>query len=484
MALNGARIKTAPPSKVTRIDEMHDWTPASWRARPVRQQPHYRDQRALCEVENTLAGFPPLVFAGEVRALKKQLAAAAAGDAFLLQGGDCAESFDHGTADGIRDLLRMFLQMAAILTFSTAKPIVKVGRVAGQFAKPRSSDTERRGDAELPAYRGDIVNGVEFSAVAREPDPARQEMAYRQAAATLNLLRAFTHGGYADLENIHRWNLEFIASSPAAADFASLADRVGDALAFMRACGITPETSPAMRTTDFYTSHEALLLGFEEALTRRDSLSGDWYATSAHMLWIGDRTRQPDHAHVEFCRGVRNPIGIKCGPSMHCDELMELLDIIDPEGEPGRVTLIARMGAGEILKRLPSLVRRIKSEGRPVLWSCDPMHGNTVTSGDYKTRSFDRIVQELDGFFEVHQAEGTCPGGVHLEMTGSNVTECLGGSKPVTAASLSDMYETKCNPRLNADQSLELAFMLAGKLGGLDTANGPAVRRSGLSMTA
>jgi 3-deoxy-7-phosphoheptulonate synthase len=437
------------------------WTPDSWRSKPIEQVPVYPDLDALGAVEGRIASYPPLVFAGEARKLKKSLAKVAAGESFLLQGGDCAESFAEHQADNIRDFFRVFLQMAVVLTFAGSMPVVKIGRIAGQFAKPRSSPMERLGDVELPSYRGDIINGIEFEPASRTPDPNRLEMAYRQSAATLNLLRAFAQGGYANLENIHRWTLGFVKDSPQAHRFEALSQRVSEALDFMRACGIDPESHPEMRTTDFYTSHEALLLGFEQAMTRVDSTSGDWYATSGHMIWIGDRTRQHDHAHVEFCRGIRNPIGLKCGPTLKPDDLIRLIDLLNPEDEPGRLTLIARFGSDKVEEHLPALVRAVKREGRNVVWSCDPMHGNTITLNRYKTRPFERVLREVEGFFDVHRAEGTHPGGIHIEMTGKNVTECTGGARAISAEDLSDRYHTHCDPRLNADQSLELAFLVA-----------------------
>jgi 3-deoxy-7-phosphoheptulonate synthase len=418
----------------------------------------------LKAVEAQLASFPPLVFAGEARKLKKQLASVAAGDAFLLQGGDCAESFAEHGADNIRDFFRVFLQMSVVLTFAGSQPVVKVGRVAGQFAKPRSSDNETKGEITLPSYRGDIINGIEFDTKARVPDPRRQVMAYRQSAATLNLLRAFAQGGYASLENVHRWMLGFVSDSPQGEKYESLARRITETMDFMKAVGITSETNHALRETDFYTSHEALLLGYEEALTRVDSTSGDWYATSGHMIWIGDRTRQPDHAHLEYCRGIKNPLGLKCGPSLTPDGLLELIDQLNPENEPGRLTLIARFGADKVGDHLPKLVRAVKKEGRSVVWSCDPMHGNTITAAGYKTRPFDRILKEVQSFFDVHRAEGTHPGGIHVEMTGKNVTECTGGARAITAEELQDRYHTHCDPRLNADQAIELAFLVSDLL--------------------
>lgn len=441
------------------------WTPQSWRSRPIQQSPVYPDEKALNDVEATLATFPPLVFAGEARKLKRQLAKVAAGEAFLLQGGDCAESFAEHGADNIRDFFRVFLQMAVVLTFAGSSPVVKVGRIAGQFAKPRSAPTEKVGEIELPVYRGDIVNGTEFTADARIPDPRRQLEAYRQSAATLNLLRAFATGGYANLAHVHQWMLGFVKDSPQSSKYQALAERITETLDFMRACGIDPELHPEMRITDFYTSHEALLLGYEQAMTRIDSTSGDPYATSGHFVWIGDRTRQLDHAHVEFFRGVKNPIGLKCGPSLKSDELIRLIDILNPENEPGRLTLIARFGHDKVEQHLPELIRAVKREGRSVVWSCDPMHGNTVkATNGYKTRPFDQITGEIKSFFAVHQAEGTYAGGLHLEMTGKNVTECTGGARAVSEADLADRYHTHCDPRLNAEQAIEVAFMVADLL--------------------
>jgi 3-deoxy-7-phosphoheptulonate synthase len=438
------------------------WTPDSWRGKPIQQVPAYEDADLLASVESQLAGFPPLVFAGEARKLKQNLAAVARGEAFLLQGGDCAESFAEHSADNIRDFFRVFLQMAVVLTFAGSCPVVKVGRIAGQFAKPRSSDIEKVGDVALPSYRGDIVNDIAFTPEGRKPDPARQLDAYRQSAATLNLLRAFATGGFANLENAHRWMLGFVKDSPQSARYADVAERITEAIAFMKAIGIEADRHPEVKNTDFYTSHEALLLGYEQALTRVDSTSGDYYATSGHMIWIGDRTRQPDHAHVEYARGVKNPIGLKCGPSLKPDELLELVDLLNPANEPGRLTLICRFGADRVFDHLPALVRAVKREGRSVVWSCDPMHGNTIKAGSgYKTRPFDSIMQEVRNFFAVHQAEGTHAGGIHLEMTGKNVTECTGGARALTDADLSDRYHTYCDPRLNAEQALEIAFLTA-----------------------
>ncbi|NWG46561.1 MAG: 3-deoxy-7-phosphoheptulonate synthase class II [Alphaproteobacteria bacterium] len=438
------------------------WSPSSWRSCPISQVPDYPDAGVLSGVESTLASYPPLVFAGEARNLRKQLAAVCEGKAFLLQGGDCAESFAEFSADNIRDTFRVLLQMAAVLTYAGGMPVVKVGRIAGQFAKPRSAPTEEIGGRALPSYRGDIINGIEFEDGARVPTPERMLRAYGQSAATLNLLRAFAQGGYADLHNVHRWTLGFISDSPEGERYKALADRITDAIAFMEACGVTPATAPQLRQVDFYTSHEALLLAYEQALTRVDSTTGDWYDTSAHMIWIGDRTRDPDGAHIEFCRGVKNPIGLKCGPSLSADGLLRLIDRLNPDNIPGRLTLICRFGAGKVGDHLPGLIRTVEREGRKVVWSCDPMHGNTVKAGNgYKTRPVDRILREVREFFEVHKAEGTHAGGVHFELTGQNVTECLGGAQAITEGDLSSRYHTHCDPRLNASQALELAFQVA-----------------------
>ena len=440
------------------------WTPDSWRTKPIEQAPVYPDLAALGDVERQLAGFPPLVFAGEARKLKRALATVAAGESFLLQGGDCAESFAEHSADNIRDFFRVFLQMAVVLTFAGASPVVKVGRIAGQFAKPRTNPTEKINGVELPIYRGDIINDTEPTLKARTPDPVRQLEAYRQSAATLNLLRAFAYGGYANLDNAHRWMLGFVKDSPQSGRYQELADRITQTLDFMRAIGLDPEEHEQLSRTDFYTSHEALLLGFEQAMTRVDSTTGDHYATSGHMLWIGDRTRQFDHAHIEYCRGVRNPIGLKCGPSLKPDDLLRLIDILNPTNEPGRLTLITRFGADKVGDMLPALVRPVQREGKIVVWSCDPMHGNTISANGYKTRPFDRIMSEIRGFFDVHRAEGTHAGGVHLEMTGKNVTECTGGARAITVGELSDRYHTYCDPRLNAEQAIEVAFLIAEHL--------------------
>jgi len=444
---------------------MDIWTPQSWRNKPIVQQPNYKDLAQVTAVEQQLAKMPPLVFAGEIRELHRQLAQVAEGKAFLLQGGDCAETFAEFNANKIRDTFQVLLQMAVVMSFAGASPVVKIGRMAGQFAKPRSSDLETKGDTAYPSYRGDIINGNDFTASAREPDPERMLKAYHQSSSTLNLLRAFAQGGFADLHQVHRWNLGFVEKSPQGERYQNLSNQIDQAVAFMEACGIDSTTTPQIRSTTLYTSHEALLLGYEEALTRKDSLTDQWYNCSAHMIWIGDRTRQPDHAHVEFLRGVKNPIGIKVGPSTSTEDLIQLLDTLNPENLPGRITLIARMGAEKILEKLPPLVQAVKREGRSVVWSSDPMHGNTITaSSGYKTRSVDAILTEIKGFFQVHSAEGTHAGGVHLEMTGHNVTECIGGAYQITEEGLAHRYDTFCDPRLNGEQALELAFLIADTL--------------------
>ena len=441
------------------------WTPDSWKRHEARHLPVYEDAAGLARAEATITNFPPLVFAGEARALKDQLAEVTAGRAFLLQGGDCAESFAEFHPNNIRDTFRVLLQMAVVLTFASKLPVVKVGRMAGQFAKPRSSTTETQGEVTLPSYFGDNVNGIEFTAEARRNDPVRMLRAYSQSAATLNLLRAFATGGYANLRQVHGWTLEFMGRSPWAERFKDVADRIGEALDFMEACGVDPETVPQLKSTEFYTSHEALLLPYEQALTRQDSLTGQWYDTSAHMLWIGERTRFEGSAHVEFLRGVGNPIGMKCGPSLEPDALLGLLDTLNPGREPGRITLISRFGHDKVEAGLPRLVRAVQREGHPVVWSCDPMHGNVIKAeSGFKTRPFDRILSEVKGFFAVHRAEGTHAGGIHVEMTGQDVTECTGGAVAITDAGLADRYHTHCDPRLNGPQSLELAFLLAEML--------------------
>ncbi|HUO21611.1 MAG TPA: 3-deoxy-7-phosphoheptulonate synthase class II [Caulobacteraceae bacterium] len=442
------------------------WTPASWRSKPAKHIPSdYPDADALARVEAELRGMPPLVFAGEARRLKALLGDVAAGKAFLLQGGDCAESFKEFAADNIRDTFRLILQMAVVLTFAGGKPVVKLGRMAGQFAKPRSSPVEVQGEVSLPSYRGDNINGMEFDASVRTPDPQRLLRAYHQSASTLNLLRAFANGGYADLNNIHRWTLGFVDDSPQGARYQALTDKISETLAFMQAIGVNPNTYPGMHQVEFFTSHEALLLGYEQALTRVDSTSGDWYDCSAHLLWIGERTRQLDHAHVEFMRGIKNPIGLKVGPTLEPDELLGLIDALNPDNEPGRLTLYGRFGADKIDARLPRLLNATRKEGRAVVWAIDPMHGNTLTaSNGYKTRPFDRVLSEVKSFVEIARAEGVHPGGVHLEMTGADVTECLGGARALTETDLADRYHTHCDPRLNAEQALELAFLVAERL--------------------
>ncbi len=444
---------------------MTAWSPSTWRKKSAKQMPAYPDESALGGVESFLSTMPPLVFAGEARRLKASLADVAAGKAFLLQGGDCAESFAEFNAPKIRDSFRVILQMAIVMMFAGSIPVVKVGRMAGQFAKPRSDDNETRDGVTFPAYRGDIVNGFEFTQSMRVPDPQRMILAYNQSAATLNLLRAFAQGGYADIHRVNKWSLDFVKDSPLKARYDDLAQQIDRALAFMAACGITGESVPMIRETAFYTSHEALLLPYEEALTRIDSTTGDYYACSAHMLWIGARTSQLDGAQVEYIRGVKNPIGLKCASDMDADTLIGLIDLMNPENEPGRLTLISRMGHDQVERKLPTLVRAVQREGRNVVWSCDPMHGNTIKSGaGYKTRKFDHILGEVRGFFNVHHAEGTHPGGIHLELTGQNVTECTGGVQEITDDHLSDCYHTHCDPRLNASQALEMAFLLAEEM--------------------
>ena len=441
------------------------WAPDSWKRAEARQLPTYPDTQALDATTAQLASYPPLVFAGEARNLTAELAQAAEGKAFLLQGGDCAESFAEFPPNYIRDTFRVILQRAVVLTFASKLPTVKLGRMAGQFAKPRSADTEVIDGVELPSYRGDNINDIAFTAEGRVPDPQRMIRAYSQAAATLNLLRAFATGGYANLHQVHRWTHDFMGRSPWAKKYADVADRIGEALDFMAACGIDADSVPQLKATSFYTSHEALLLPYEQALTRQDSLTGDWYDTSAHFLWIGDRTRFDGSAHVEFLRGIGNPIGIKCGPTLEPDALLRMLDTLNPNRVAGRMTLITRYGHDKIEAGLPKLIRAVQREGHPVVWSCDPMHGNTIkaTTG-YKTRPFDRILAEVRGFFAVHRAEGSHAGGIHAEMTGQNVTECTGGAIAVTEQALADRYHTHCDPRLNAGQSLELAFLLAEML--------------------
>ena len=449
---------------------MTEWHKTEWRKLPRVQMPDYTDQESLRNVEQKLGSYPPLVFAGEARQLKAKLAAASQGEAFLLQGGDCAESFEQFGPDGIRDTFKVMLQMAMVLTYGAKVPVIKLGRMAGQFAKPRSAPTEVVNGVELPSYRGDIINELAFTEKARFPDPLKMLQAYTQSAATLNLLRAFSTGGYADMKQVHRWTLGF-TESDRATQYRKMATRISDALDFMAATGLASEDNHEMRTVDFYVSHEALLLEYEEALTRIDTTSGKWLAGSGHFIWIGDRTRQPDGAHVEFCSGVQNPIGLKCGPTMTADDLKKLIAKLNPENEAGRLTLIARFGAGTVGHHLPRLVKAVKEEGSNVLWCCDAMHGNTVKSSTgYKTRPFDSVLREVREFFGIHKAEGTIPGGVHFEMTGQDVTECTGGIWAVSDENLSDRYHTACDPRLNASQSLELAFLVSEEL--VNTRNG------------
>ena len=442
-----------------------DWSKDSWRSKPILQVPEYDDLDQLKKVESRLTSYPPLVFAGEARRLKENLAKVSRGEAFLLQGGDCAESFAEHNPDNIRDTFRVILQMAIVLTFGAGCPVIKVGRIAGQFAKPRSAPLEKQGEIELPSYRGDIINNIEFVEDLRIPDPERQIMAYRQSASTLNLLRAFAQGGYANLDHVHKWNMGFVKESKQGEQYEQVANRISETLGFMDAVGINSDTTPELRSVDFYTSHESLLLGYEECLTRVDSTSGDWYDTSAHMLWIGDRTRQPDGAHIEFVRGIKNPIGMKCGPSLDPDELLKLIDIINPSNEEGRLTLITRYGANNLDDHLPKLIKAVEKEGKKVVWSCDPMHGNTIkASNGYKTRPLDSILTEVKQFIDIHESEGTYAGGVHIEMTGQNVTECLGGTQQISEEDLTDRYHTHCDPRLNANQALDLAFLISERL--------------------
>ena len=448
--------------------DMTKWTPSSWRSKQHKHIPtDYPDEKHLEQVETTLKGYPPLVFAGEARKLKAKLARVASGEAFLLQGGDCAESFKEFHPDNLRDMFRVMMQMAVVLTYGAGQPVVKVGRIAGQFGKPRSSPVEERDGITLPSYRGDNINGMDFTPESRTPDPERLLKAYGQSASTLNLLRAFSTGGYANLRNIHKWTLGFVDGSEQTKKYKALCEKISDAMDFMAACGVTPESTPQMAATDYYTSHEALLLGYEEAMTRIDSTTGRWYDTSAHLLWIGNRTRQLDHAHVEFMRGIENPIAMKVGAGLEGDELMKILDVLNPENEPGRITLIARYGHDKVAAHLPALARAVKAAGRSVVWSCDPMHGNTIkTESGYKTRPVDNILSEVKSFMRILHSEGCWPGGVHFEMTGQNVTECLGGTAQIIREKdLSSRYHTHCDPRLNANQALELAFMIAEELG-------------------
>jgi len=459
LAIKAVEKNSVPPSS--------NWTPDSWRSKPAKQLPVYDNEDELKIVENTLKNYPPLVFAGEARRLKKALAKVGAGEAILLQGGDCAESFAEFHPRNIRDTFRVILQMAIIMSFSASVPVVKVGRLAGQFAKPRSDGNETKDGVTLPSYKGDIINGSEFTPESRRPNPQRIIQAYNQSAATLNLVRAFAHGGYADLHRVNKWMLDFVKGHPMSDRYRDLSERIDQALAFMAAAGITGESSQQIREVEFYTSHEALLLPYEEALTRVDSTTGEYYDVSAHMLWIGDRTRQPDGAHVEFLRGVKNPIAFKCGPSLPVDDMLKLLDILNPENEPGRLTLISRMGHDKVAEHLPGLIRAVKKSGHNVTWSCDPMHGNTRTaSSGYKTREFGNIMSEVKQFFDIHYAESSYPGGVHFELTGQDVTECVGGAYKITDENLSERYHTHCDPRLNASQALELAFLIADELRG------------------
>ena len=448
---------------------MSDWTKSSWRNKPRIQMPDYTDAAALSAVEAQLSQYPLLVFAGEARRLKSHLAAASRGEAFLLQGGDCAEAFDQFNSDSIRDTFKVMLQMAMVLTYGAKVPVIKVGRMAGQFAKPRSANTETIDGIELPSYRGDIINGLDFTPEARIPDPQRMLQAYTQSAATLNLLRAFSTGGFADMKRVHSWTLGF-ADAQDIQKYSEIANRIQDTIDFMSAAGINSDTTHEFSSVEFYTSHESLLLEYEEALTRVDSTSGKWLAGSSHMIWIGDRTRQPDGAHVEFASGVQNPIGLKCGPTTTPEDLKVLMAKLNPENEEGRLTLIARFGAGTVGDHLPRLIKAVQEEGANVLWTCDAMHGNTIKSSTgYKTRPFESVLREVREFFGVHQAEGTVPGGVHFEMTGQDVTECTGGVRAVSDEDLSDRYHTACDPRLNASQSLELAFLVAEELSALRT---------------
>jgi len=438
------------------------WTPTSWQGFPAAQQPEWPDNGALDGALKQISSYPPLVFAGEARSLLASLGQVAAGNAFLLQAGDCAESFEEFSANNIREKLRVILQMAVVLTYSMGVPVVKVGRMAGQFAKPRSSNTEKIGNLEIPSFRGHIVNGEAPTEAARIPDPQRLVQAYHQSASTLNLLRAFTKGGFADLNRVHAWTQEFVGSSPEGQRYQDLANDIERALHFMRACGIDTENYPALHEVDVYTSHEALILGYEEALTRQDSLTGQWYDCSAHMLWIGERTRQLDGAHVEFLRGVGNPIGCKVGPTTTPEWVLDACEQLNPARIPGRLTLISRMGADKVEDALRPLLRAVRDAGHPVVWACDPMHGNTTTAPDgRKTRHFESIVSEIAGFVRAHKAEGTWPGGIHVELTGDDVTECTGGTDDLTHADLADRYQTICDPRLNGRQSLDLAFRVA-----------------------
>ncbi|OKY76144.1 MAG: 3-deoxy-7-phosphoheptulonate synthase [Desulfobulbaceae bacterium DB1] len=440
---------------------MAEWTKSSWQNFTALQQPKWPDRQAYQEAIDTISKLPPLVFAGEIRELKKQLADAVEGKAFLLQGGDCAEDFNKCTAPGIRETLKVILQMAVILSYAGGKPVIKVGRMAGQYAKPRSADTEMVNGKEIASYRGDMVNSPDPDEAARRPDPQRMVKGYYLAAATMNITRAFTRGGYAALQRVNSWNNEFVKASPMGRSYERLARNINQALHFMEVIGLDTDI-PQLNQASFFVSHEALLLGYEEALTRQDSITGQWYDCSAHMVWIGDRTRQLDGAHVEFLRGVLNPIGMKIGPKHDVEEVKKLIRKLNPENEAGRMTLITRFGAKDVDKYLPPLIRAIKNEGFKVVWSCDPMHGNTYTAeSGHKTRNFNEILQELQCFFEIHWAEGSIPGGVHFELTGDNVTECTGGGRNILDHQLQQNYQTNCDPRLNAEQSLELAFQIA-----------------------
>jgi len=444
---------------------MKKWKLNSWRNYPVKHIPNYKDEKELNMVLGKIRKFPPLVFAGETRHLKDQLSNVVDGKAFLLQAGDCAESFAEFNPDNIRDTFKVILQMSLVLTYSASLPVIKVGRIAGQFSKPRTSPTEKKGNEELPSYLGDNINGIEFTEKARKPDPKRLFKAYSQAASTLNLIRAFCHGGFADLKNVHLWNLGYIKKSPQAKKFKELEDKIADALAFMDACGINSEFNRRLKTVNFWTSHEALLLPFEESMTRIDSTTGEYHDTSAHFVWIGDRTRQLDGGHVEFCRGIENPIGIKCGPTTKADEIVKIVNVINPKNEKGKITLISRFGHENVEKFLPRLIRTIKKEGINVIWSCDPMHGNTIKSASgFKTRPFNNVLKEVKNVFAVHQSEGSYAGGLHIEMTGQNVTECTGGAQKISDQDLSSRYHTHCDPRLNANQALELAFLISDEI--------------------
>ena len=443
---------------------MKKWNLNSWTKYPAKHLPVYQDKKELDLVLSKVKKYPPLVFAGETRSLKKALADVVQGKAFLLQGGDCAESFAEFHPDNIRDTFKVILQMSLVLTASASVPVVKVGRIAGQFSKPRSAPTEKKEGKELPSYLGDNINGMEFSEKARIPDAKRLFRAYSQSASTLNLLRAFSQGGFADLRQVHLWNLGFIKDKTKG-KYKEIEDKISDALAFMEACGINSDNNRRLRTVNFYTSHEALLLPFEEAMTRVDSTTGEYHDTSAHLVWIGDRTRQLDGAHVEFCRGIKNPLGLKCGPTLKPDELIKLCNTLNPENDPGRLTLISRFGADNVEKFLPKLIKTIKKEGLNVVWSCDPMHGNTIKAATgFKTRPFDSVLKEVQNFFAVHQTEGTYAGGLHVEMTGQDVTECTGGARKISDADLSSRYHTHCDPRLNSDQALELAFLISDEI--------------------